>query len=163
MKRPAPVLSFLILPFLLLSGAAQAQQSGTLEKVQKSGEIAMGVRESSAPLSYTLGAGEFTGYHVELCRAIVERMGKSLGREIKVNYQPVTSQNRISLVQNGTVDLECGSTTNNETRQKDVAFGLTTYVTEVRTAVKVKSGISSIAQLNRKTVVTTTEIGRAHV
>ena len=75
MKRPAPVLSFLILPFLLLSGAAQAQQSGTLEKVQKSGEIAMGVRESSAPLSYTLGAGEFTGYHVELCRAIVERMG----------------------------------------------------------------------------------------
>ena len=163
MKRPALVLSFLILPFLLLSGAAHAQQTGTLEKVQKSGEIAMGVRESSAPLSYTLGAGEFTGYHVELCRAIVERMGKSLGREIKVNYQPVTSQNRISLVQNGTVDLECGSTTNNETRQKDVAFGLTTYVTEVRTAVKVKSGISSIAQLNRKTVVTTTEIGRAHV
>jgi glutamate/aspartate transport system substrate-binding protein len=156
MKRSAPVLSRLVVSLLLLAGTAQAQQSGTLDKVQKSGEIAMGVRESSAPLSYTLGAGEFTGYHVELCRAIVERMGKSLGREIKINYQPVTSQNRISLVQNGTVDLECGSTTNNETRQKDVAFGLTTYVTEVRTAVKVKSGINSISQLNRKTVVTTT-------
>ena len=75
MKRSAPVLSSLVLSLMLLAGTTQAQQSGTLDKVQKSGEIAMGVRESSAPLSYTLGAGEFTGYHVELCRAIVERMG----------------------------------------------------------------------------------------
>ena len=142
-----------LLALALLTGAASAQ---TIEKVLKSGELTMGVRESSAPLSYTLGAGEFTGYHVELCRTIVERIGKAGGKPIQVKYQPVTSQNRISLVQNGTVDLECGSTTNNEARQKDVAFGLTTYVTEVRTAVKVKSGINSISQLNKRTVVTTT-------
>jgi len=145
---------------LLLGAAvatpAYAQQAGTLDKVQKSGEITMGVRESSAPLSYTLGAGEFAGYHVDLCRAIVDRIKKQAGRDVAIKYMPVTSQNRISLVQNGTVDLECGSTTNNEARQKDVAFGLTTYVTEVRTAVKAKSGITSIAQLNKKTVATTT-------
>ncbi len=145
----------LALAGLALSGAALAQ-TGTLEKVRQSGEITLGVRESSAPLSYTLGAGQFTGYHVELCLAIVDRMKKALGRDVVVKYQPVTSQNRISLVQNGTVDLECGSTTNNEARQKDVAFGLTTYVTEVRMAVKANSGITSIAQLNRKRVATTT-------
>jgi glutamate/aspartate transport system substrate-binding protein len=141
---------------MALAGAAHAQTGGTLEKVQKSGEITMGVRESSAPLSYTLGAGQFAGYHVELCLAIVERIKKAAGRDVAVKYQPVTSQNRISLVQNGTVDLECGSTTNNEARQKDVAFGLTTYVTEVRMAVKANSGIKSIAQLNKKRVATTT-------
>ena len=145
----------LVLAGLALSGAALAQ-TGTLERVRKTGEITLGVRESSAPLSYTLGAGQFTGYHVELCLAIVDRMKKALGRDVAVKYQPVTSQNRISLVQNGTVDLECGSTTNNEARQKDVAFGLTTYVTEVRMAVKANSGITSIAQLNGKRVATTT-------
>jgi len=141
---------------MALSGTAVAQTGGTLDKVRKSGEITMGVRESSAPLSYTLGAGQFTGYHVDLCLAIVDRIKKTLGREVTVKYQPVTSQNRISLVQNGTVDLECGSTTNNVARQKDVAFGLTTYVTEVRMAVKANSGITSISQLNRKRVATTT-------
>ena len=141
---------------MALSGTAVAQTGGTLDKVRKSGEITMGVRESSAPLSYTLGAGQFAGYHVDLCLAIVDRIKKTLGREVTVKYQPVTSQNRISLVQNGTVDLECGSTTNNVARQKDVAFGLTTYVTEVRMAVKANSGITSISQLNRKRVATTT-------
>ena len=141
---------------MALSGTAVAQTGGTLDKVRKSGEITMGVRESSAPLSYTLGAGQFAGYHVDLCLAIVDRIKKTIGRDVTVKYQPVTSQNRISLVQNGTVDLECGSTTNNVARQKDVAFGLTTYVTEVRMAVKANSGITSISQLNRKRVATTT-------
>ena len=76
--------------------------------------------------------------------------------KLDVKYQPVTSQNRIPLVQNGTVDLECGSTTNNATRQKDVAFAPTTYVEEVRIAVKANSGIKGIADLNGKTVATTT-------
>ena len=76
--------------------------------------------------------------------------------KLDVKYQPVTSQNRIPLVQNGTVDIECGSTTNNATRQKDVSFLLTTYVEEVRIAVKANSGITSIAQLNGKNVATTT-------
>jgi glutamate/aspartate transport system substrate-binding protein len=73
-----------------------------------------------------------------------------------VKYTPVTSQNRIPLVENGTVDIECGSTTNNEARQKQVSFALTTYVEEVRIAVRANSGITSIAQLNGKNVATTT-------
>ncbi len=139
-------------------GAAFAlpAQAQTIDKVKKSGEITMGVRESSAPLSYTLGAGQFTRYHVDVCLAIIDGMKKMTGGNIKINYMPVTSQNRIPLVQNGTVDIECGSTTNNATRQKDVSFGLTTFVTEVRTAVKAKSGITSISQLNGKNLATTT-------
>jgi glutamate/aspartate transport system substrate-binding protein len=81
---------------------------------------------------------------------------KRLKTAIKIDYQSVTSQNRIPLVQNGTVDIECGSTTNNATRQKDVAFAVTTYVEEVRIAVKADSNISTIAQLANKKVATTT-------
>jgi glutamate/aspartate transport system substrate-binding protein len=131
---------------------AHAQANDTLAKAKSSGKVVMGVRESSAPLSYTLGGGQFTGYHVELCQRIL----KSVLPGVPVEYVPVTSANRIPLVQNGTVDIECGSTTNNEARQKDVAFALTTYVTEVRTAVKADSRINSVADLNGKTVATTT-------
>jgi glutamate/aspartate transport system substrate-binding protein len=136
----------------LAAGSAFAQANDTLAKVKASGKIVMGVRESSSPLSYTLGEGKFTGYHVELC----ERIIKAVAPAAKVEYVPVTSQNRIPLVQNGTVDIECGSTTNNATRQKDVSFAVTTFVTEVRTAVKANSGITSIAQLNGKNLATTT-------
>jgi len=136
----------------LAAGGAFAQANDTLAKVKSAGKIVMGVRESSAPLSYTLGDGKFVGYHVELC----ERIVKALAPAAKIEYTPVTSANRIPLVQNGTVDIECGSTTNNAARQKDVSFAFTTYVTEVRTAVKVASGIKSIAQLNGKSVATTT-------
>lgn len=143
-----------LIAFGAAAGGVQAQ--ATLKKIQGSGEIAMGVRESSAPLSYTLGGGKFAGYHVDLCQAVIDNISKKVGKKVNVKYVPVTSQNRIPLTQNGTVDLECGSTTNNAARQKDVAFGLTTYVTEVRMAVKAKSGITSISQLNGKTVATTT-------
>ena len=136
----------------LAMGSAFAQANDTLAKAKSTGKVVMGVRESSAPLSYTLGDGKFAGYHVELC----ERIVKALVPTAKIEYTPVTSANRIPLVQNGTVDIECGSTTNNATRQKDVSFALTTYVTEVRTAVKANSGIKSIAQLNGKVVATTT-------
>ena len=139
----------------IAAGTVQAQVT-TLKKVQDSGEIAMGVRESSAPLSFTLGNNQFTGYHVELCQAIIDNIGNTVGKKLNVKYVPVTSQNHIPLTQNGTVDIECGSTTNNEARQKDVSFALTTFVTEVRMVVKAKSGIKSISQLNGKTVATTT-------
>ena len=142
----------LALALLALAAGAHAQANDTLAKVKASGKVVMGVRESSAPLSYTLGDGKFTGYHVELC----ERVVKALVPSAKIEYVAVTSANRIPLVQNGTVDIECGSTTNNVARQRDVAFAVTTYVTEVRTAVRANSGITSIAQLNGKTVATTT-------
>ncbi|EWS64099.1 Glutamate/aspartate periplasmic-binding protein precursor [Hydrogenophaga sp. T4] len=119
--------------------------------------MTMGVRESSGALSYTLGDGKFVGYHVEICQKVLADVQKQLGlAKLDIKYQPVTSQNRIPLVQNGTVDIECGSTTNNAARQKDVSFAVTTFVEEVRIAVKANSGITSIAQLNGKKVATTT-------
>jgi glutamate/aspartate transport system substrate-binding protein len=141
---------------LLATGGAFAQATDTLAKVKSSGVVTMGVRESSGALSYTLGDGKFTGYHVEICQRVLANLEKAVGRKLEVKYQPVTSQNRIPLVQNGTVDIECGSTTNNAARQKDVAFLPTTFVEEVRIAVKANSGITGIAQLSGKSVATTT-------
>jgi glutamate/aspartate transport system substrate-binding protein len=138
------------------AGTAFAQAGDTLAKVKSSGVITMGVRDSSGALSYTLGDGKYAGFHVDLCQRIIANVEKAVGKKLEVKYLPVTSQNRIPLVQNGTVDIECGSTTNNATRQKDVAFAVTTYVEEVRIAVKAASGITSLAQLNGKTVATTT-------
>ena len=135
---------------------ASAEAVDTLAKIKASGVITMGVRDSSGALSYTLGDGKYTGYHVEICQRVIANLEKVIGKKLETKYQSVTSQNRIPLVQNGTVDIECGSTTNNATRLKDVAFLPTTFVEEVRIAVKVNSGITSIAQLNGKNVATTT-------
>ena len=135
---------------------ASLAQADTIAKVKASGSVTMGVRDSSGALSYTLGDGKYTGYHVEICQAILADLEKAVGKKVDIKYQSVTSQNRIPLVQNGTVDIECGSTTNNATRQKDVSFANTTFVEEVRIAVKTSSGITSIAQLNGKNVATTT-------
>jgi glutamate/aspartate transport system substrate-binding protein len=141
---------------LAIASLVHAQANDTIAKVKASGAITMGVRDSSGALSYTLGDGKYTGYHVEICQAIVANLEKAVGKKVALTYQSVTAQNRIPLVQNGTVDLECGSTTNNATRQKDVAFASTTFVEEVRIAVKANSGITSIAQLNGRSVATTT-------
>ncbi|MCK6434807.1 MAG: amino acid ABC transporter substrate-binding protein [Burkholderiaceae bacterium] len=146
--------TLIALAAVLAVGAAQAD---TLKKIKDSGAVTMGVRESSGALSYTLGDGKYTGFHVEICQKVLADVQKSLGlAKLDIKYQPVTSQNRIPLVSNGTVDIECGSTTNNATRQKDVSFAVTTFVEEVRMAVKANSGITSIAQLNGKKVATTT-------
>jgi len=140
----------------LLIGAATAQPNDTIAKVKSAGAITMGVRDSSGVLSYTLGDGKYVGYHVDICQRIIANLEKAIGKKLDVNYTPVTSQNRIPLVENGTVDIECGSTTNNEARQRQVAFAFTTYVEEVRIAVRTNSGITAIAQLNGKNVATTT-------
>lgn len=139
-----------------VASGAYAQASDTIAKVKASGVVTMGVRDSSGALSYTLGDGKYAGYHVELCQRIIAGLEKTVGKKVEIKYQSVTSQNRIPLVQNGTVDIECGSTTNNATRQKDVAFAATTFVEEVRMVVKAASGITSVVQLNGKNVATTT-------
>jgi glutamate/aspartate transport system substrate-binding protein len=141
---------------MAISSFAFAQVTDTLAKVKASGEVTMGVRDSSGALSYTLGDGKYAGYHVEICQNILANLEKAVGKKITIKYQSVTSQNRIPLVQNGTVDIECGSTTNNATRQKDVAFANTTFVEEVRFATKANSSINSIKDLNGKNVATTT-------
>ena len=147
--------SILVLAAVLSVGVAHAQD--TLKKIKDSGSATMGVRESSGALAFTLGDGKYTGFHYDVCQRVLADVQKQLGMaKLDIKYQPVTSQNRIPLVQNGTVDIECGSTTNNATRQKDVAFAPTLYVEEVRIAVKANSGITSISQLNGKSVATTT-------
>lgn len=139
---------------VLAIGAAHAD---TLKKIKDTGAITIGARESSGALSFTLGDGKYAGFHTEMAQRVAADLQKQLGlAKLDVKWQPVTSQNRIPLVQNGTVDLECGSTTNNAARQKDVAFAITTYVEEVRIATKANSGIQSIANLTGKKVATTT-------
>jgi glutamate/aspartate transport system substrate-binding protein len=138
------------------AGTAFAQANDTLAKIKSTGSVTLGVRESSG-LGYTLGNGKYVGFHTEMGERVLADIQKQLGlSKLDIKYQPVTSQNRIPLVQNGTVDIECGSTTNNLARQKDVAFAVTTYVEEVRIAVNAKSGITGIKDLNGKTIVTTT-------
>ncbi len=149
--------SLLVATLLATAFAAQAQTTDTLKKIKDTGSVVMGVRGSSGALSYTLGEGKYTGFHVELCQRALADIQKQLGlAKLDIKYQEVTSANRIPLVQNGTVDIECGSTTNNETRAKDVAFAHTAYVEEVRILTKVNSGIKGIADLNGKSVATTT-------
>ena len=145
-----------LLALAIMALSAVTAQADTLDKVKSSGVITMGVRDSSGALSYTLGDGKYAGFHYEICQRIIGNVEKAVGKKLDVKFQSVTSQNRIPLVQNGTVDIECGSTTNNAARQKDVAFVVTTYVEEVRIAVKAASGITSIAQLKDRNVATTT-------
>jgi glutamate/aspartate transport system substrate-binding protein len=147
----------LIAATFLLGAVNAYAASQTLDKIKSTGAVTMGVRESSIPMSYTTGDSRFDGYHVEICRMILADIKDKLGMSaIRINYQPVTSQNRVPLVQNGTVDIECGTTTNNTARAKDVGFANTLYVEEVRIAVKANSGINSISQLADKKVAVTT-------
>lgn len=134
-----------------------ASAADTLAKIKSAGHITIGTRDSSAPLAYTIGDGKYVGYHVEVCQKIADAIRADLKEpKLPIEYTVVTSANRVPLVQNGTVDMECGSTTNNAARQKQVDFAPTTFVTNVRMAVKADSGIKTIADLNGKTVATTT-------
>jgi glutamate/aspartate transport system substrate-binding protein len=139
----------------LAAGSVFAQANDTLAKIKASGNISLGVRDSSA-LSYTLGNGKYVGFHTEMAERITDDLSKQVGKKLNITYTLVTSQNRIPLVQNGTVDLECGSTTNNTARQKDVDFAYNTYMEVVRTAVRANSGIKDLKDLNGKTVATST-------
>ena len=167
MIRRAAVVVPLTLVTLALPALAQ-DLGPTLQKVKDSASITMGIRESSLPLSYLDDKQQPVGYHIDICNKIIDAVKAHLKLpSIKVNHTPVTSQNRIPLVTNGTVDLECGSTTNNEARQRQVAFAPTTFVTNVRMAVKKASGIKSLSELNGKPVSTTTgttsvQLMRAH-
>ena len=167
MVRRAAVVAFIALTTLAVPVLAQ-DPGGTLKKIKDSGSIALGIRESSLPLSYLDDKQQPVGYHIDICNRIVDAVKAHLKlASVKITHTPVTSQNRIPLVTNGTVDLECGSTTNNEARQRQVAFAPTTFVTNVRMAVKKASGIKSLSELNGKPVATTTgttsvQLMRAH-
>jgi ABC-type amino acid transport substrate-binding protein len=141
---------------VLLSFTAAAQVPPTLDKVKAQGVITVAHRESSIPFSYLGAEGKPTGFGWEICQRIVENVKKATGRaDLKVETVPVTSQNRIPLVQNGTVDIECGSTTNNSDRAKQVAFAINYFYTGTRFLVKSDSNIKSLTDLKGKRVVTT--------
>jgi len=139
-----------------LAGAAQAQDAGTLKKIQETGVVSLGHRESSIPFSYYDEKQQVVGYSHDMALKVVEALKQKLNNpNLKVKLTPITSQNRIPLVQNGTVDLECGSTTNNAERQQQVSFSNTIFVIGTRLMTKKDSGIKDFPDLKGKTVVTT--------
>jgi glutamate/aspartate transport system substrate-binding protein len=152
-----PTLRAGILCAVILASAAHAQEpGGTLRKIKETGAITIGHRESSIPFSYLDDRQQPIGYAMDLCMKVVDAVKTELKLpNLKVGLQPVTSSNRIPLLQNGTIDLECGSTTNSVVRQQQVAFGPSYFVTNITAAVKKRSGINAIADLNGKTVSTT--------
>ncbi len=143
----------------ILGGIAplHAQElTGTLAKIQKSGTITLGVRDGSIPFSYLDDKQQYQGYSIDLCMKIVTSLQKQLGlTELKVVMNPVTSANRIPLMANGTIDLECGSTTNNLERQQQVAFAPTMFVIASRLLAKKSSNIKTLADMKGKTLVAT--------
>jgi len=147
-----------------LLAATGAHAADTLAKIDKAGKITLAYRESSVPFSYLEAPEKPIGFSVELSNAVVEAVKKKLGKpNLQVALVPVTSANRIPLIQNGTVDLECGSTTNNTARAKDVSFAINHFYTGTRLLVKKSSGIKDYADLAKKTVATTTGTTNAQV
>ena len=140
----------------IATGALAQDLTGTLKKIKETGAITVGHRESSIPFSYLDDKQQPIGYAMDLCMKIVGAVKAELKMpNLKVNLQPVTSGNRIPQLQAGNIDIECGSTTNSVERQKQVSFGPTYFVINVTAAVKKTSGIKQLADLNGKTISTT--------
>ena len=140
-----------------LAFSAQAQElTGTLKKIKESGTITLGHRDTSIPFSYYDDKQQVIGYAMDICMKIVDAVKTELKMpNLKVVLNPVTSATRIPLMANGTIDLECGSTTNNIDRQKQVSFTNTHFVTANRYVAKKASNIKALADLKGKTVVST--------
>jgi ABC-type amino acid transport substrate-binding protein len=143
---------------LLAAGPAPAQGLGpTLQKIKDAGAITVGHRDSSVPFSYLDNNQKPIGFSLELCDLVVEKLKAKLGKpDLKLAYQAVNSSNRIPLVKNGTVDIECGSTTNNSERGKQVQFAINYFYTGTRFLVKAGTNVSKLSDLAGKQVVSTT-------
>lgn len=140
----------------LTTAGAYAQDAGTLKKIKDTGVISLGHRESSIPFSYYDDKQQVIGYSQEFALNVVDAIKHTLHiSDLKIKLTPVTSQNRIPLVQNGTVDIECGSTTNNLERQQQTAFSNTIFVIGTRLMTRKDSGVKDWPDLKGKTVVTT--------
>jgi glutamate/aspartate transport system substrate-binding protein len=131
-----------------LSAPVAMAQTSTLEKIAASGEIVLGHRESSVPFAYLDENQQPVGYSIDLCMKIVEAVAAELGQDLTVKYVPVNPKTRIALMANGTIDLECGSTTNNLTRQQQVEYLPVTFVTGTKILTRKDSGINSVADLD---------------
>ncbi len=155
--RTFPLLVSLVAAASLAQPARAADElTGTLKKVRDTGAITLGYRESSIPFSFLNPAGRPIGYSIDLCKEIVDEVSAELGdREIEIKYKPVTSETRILAVVSGEIDLECGSTTSNHTRQREVAFSPVFFVAGTKLLVKRGSQINSYRNLRGRTVVVT--------
>jgi len=129
--------------------------TGTLKKVNDTGAITLGHRESSIPYSYYDNQQNVIGYSHEVSLKIVEGIEKKLGKKVDVKLMPITSQNRIPLMRNGTIDLECGSTTHNTSRAQEAGFTNTIFIINIRMITDKDSGVSSFDDLKDKVVITT--------
>jgi glutamate/aspartate transport system substrate-binding protein len=136
-------------------GAAPVELTGTLAKVRTARAITLAYRESSVPFSYLSARGEPIGYSIELCRKLAEAIGEAVGRELELKWLPVTSETRIEAIVSGRADLECGSTTNNLERRRQVAFSPVIFVAGTKLLVRRGSSIRSYRDLGRKVVVVT--------
>jgi glutamate/aspartate transport system substrate-binding protein len=146
----------IVIAVLGLFGAQALAQDGTLKKIKDSGSITIGHRDASVPFSYYDDKQQPIGYAMDLCHRVVDAVKAELKMpSIKTNYQLVTSANRIPLMANGTIDLECGSTTNNLARQEQVSFTITHFVTANRWIAKKSAKIGKLADLKGKTIVST--------
>ncbi len=157
MNFPSRLTALLVTAGALAVGTAHAAEplSGTLEKIRQTNLISIGHRETSVPFSYVDASGKVIGFSQDLCDRVIAAVKARTGKpDLQVRFIPVTSQNRIPLVQNGTVDLECGVTTNLAARHAQVAFSTTFFVATTRLLTRTQSGIRDFPDLAGKTVVT---------
>jgi len=156
MKKSSVLIAVLFAAAGVGADAGAQALTGTLKKIKETGAITVGYRESSIPFSYLDDKQQPIGYAMDLCMKIVNAVKAELKLpNLKLNLQPVTSGNRIPQLQAGNIDIECGSTTNSVERQKQVSFGPTYFVINVTAAVKKASGIKQLANLDGKTISTT--------
>lgn len=134
-------------------GMASAQAASRMDKIKSSGVVTLGYRDASIPFSYLDDHQKPVGYSMDICHGIVDALSKDLKRPLTIKLVPVTSSTRIPLVANGTVDISCGSATNNAERQKQVSFAPTTFVTATRFAALKSSHLSKLSDFKGKTVV----------
>ncbi len=153
----APLAALVLMAGMAIAHAQgdPAQLTGTLAKARETGTITIGHRESSIPFSYLSARGEPIGYSIDLCKLLVDAISEEVGRSIAIRWQPVTSESRIAAVVSGQVDLECGSTTSNLERQKQVSFSPTFFVSGTKLMVRKGSSIRSFRDLGGKKVVVT--------
>jgi glutamate/aspartate transport system substrate-binding protein len=149
--------SFLLRCLFFALLPAMSANADTLEKIAERGSIVLAYRESSVPFSYLEGPGKPIGFGVEIATKVAEAVRQATGKkDVRIEYQAVTSQNRVPLVANGSVDLECGSTTNNAARAKEVAFAVNYFYASSRLLVKKSTGIQKLGDLAGKAIATTT-------
>jgi ABC-type amino acid transport substrate-binding protein len=132
-----------------------AYSSATLKRIDETGIVRLGYRENSPPFAFLDAGRKPIGYSLDLCEIVVDEIAREVGKNLAVEYRPVTPENRFDLVTSGAIDLECGSTTNTSERRKIVAFSPTTFVTGTKLLVRRGSGIRSLHDLAGKTIVLT--------